>query len=677
MKVGDRVIIREDAKNFSNRVGWDDGMDKYCGREVTVYQLLTNNRFHIEEDDGYYYWDFDMVDDEPPKEIKVPEEKEHTMYKKINKKELMNEGFNILNFCDIYNPTEDGMETIWEEYINAKGNTPVWGGMSLIDILSKDPDYVPEKGYIVKRNSYTRGIIWDVVEDVLYRIKENVDLCYDEVVLKSHPYKEVRNSIERLDNLAYHMKCMKEMGHIVFDNIYGSLDNVVNERKKYSDLFNQYYDGYFIHNDKAVTTESKNFARKLKTIIDNLINYTGRCKINEDAKDFVINDEIANMLTEFGVKGIRSGQKFNKVVQKLLKFVSLDTKWTNENGYTKQMARLGDACNPTEFIRFTIFSVNWIDYWTMSWGKDWCSCANIDKEHNRYSSRVGMYGDGCCSSGTESYMLDPSTIVVYTVDAEYNGKDFELQDKINRCLFHLGEGKFIMGRVYPQGTDGEAEVYKQWRAMFQKVIADCMEVPNFWTTTGENKSRQYISCGTHYEDYAMDYCNIAKWSYNKPTTETEPSPIKIKIGHDPICPCCGKEHDQPENIQCYDCSGERFYCAYHDRYEYGEYETVSGYGDVCYDALECSEDFARCNRCDDWIYVEDDDVVCTEDGNYYCGGSCANSDGYYYLERYEGWYYEDEFYYCEECGRDVLECDWNDELEMCNECAENRESEEE
>jgi len=180
-----------------------------------------------------------------------------------------------------------------------------------------------------------------------------------------------------------------------------------------------------------------------------------------------------------------------------------------------------------------------------------------------------------------------------------------------------------MGRVYPQGTDGEEATYKEWREKFQHFLATCMDVPNYWRTEKEQdlKNQQIESKGTHYQDYYMSYCKVAGWSYNKPTPDATYSPVKIRIGHNPICPCCGSQHTIQETIECEECYEER-------------------------------KILGTCARCGHTLYEGDEYIRCCDTDEYYCDEYCANEDDVYYCE--DGYWHNedncfqddwDEYYY--------------------------------
>ena len=162
---------------------------------------------------------------------------------------------------------------------------------------------------------------------------------------------------------------------------------------------------------------------------------------------------------------------------------------------------------------------------------------------------------GQYSGGTLSYMLDETSAVFYTVDKSYDGDKIELEPKINRNMFHIGNNKIVQGRVYPQTSDGNGDTYTEIRNIVQKVIADCMGRPNMWTLKrGTSECEKVIiSKGVHYRDYEnFESCNV---SYLKLDND-EIDENKITVGHTPICPCCGETHYNSEAIECECCYTE-------------------------------------------------------------------------------------------------------------------------
>lgn len=564
---------------------------------------------------------------------------------------------NILEETDEYSFTNSGINKIYSVWEDQK-TEPIWDDeYSVMDILSKHPNYVPEKGYVVFSNDFERPVDTDVITNVLYQIANEKFSIATEVKLGSYTYYELKNICEELKNILYHARNLRG-----YSNPYFPIDAKAIEdcNREYNDFYHKkerYEMETYLKNGKSYTRESFEKADKFGRLINRLSDYIyNHSEEIKEAGECLVTEQILDIFSDFEewfpLKGVRVGHKFNRTIGKLLKLVGLD----KNEFYNSWSARLGDACSPTTFTRHTIISANPIDYWTMSYGNDWCSCQNIDKNHHRESSDLGMYGDGCRASGTESLMLDNHTVVMYTVDANYNGKDFELQDKINRCLFHIGDKKFVMGRVYPQGTDGEKEVYRQWRQCFQNFLSTALGITNYWKTERDGKKDFIESHGTHYEDYFCSYTNVAGWSWWKPNQDSEPTTTKIKIGHKPICPNCGAEHTHEEHLNCYYCYEEgtkkvcshcgsvhdeedmyyidgewycydcTFWCDYHERREVGEGHNV---GD-CYYVCDYARDnyFVQCEECGEWISTDSENLIETLTGHSYCCEDCAIANGY-------------------------------------------------
>lgn len=365
------------------------------------------------------------------------------------------------------------------------------------------------------------------------------------------------------------------------------------------------------------------------------------------------------------------GQKMSRAINKICVWLGID----KLPDYNKEFAKFADAVNPLKIVRHTIISINPIDYLTMSFGNSWASCHTIDKANRR---RMPNSYEGQYSSGTISYMLDKVSMVFYTVSSDYNGNDYFFQDKINRNMFHYGKDKLIQGRVYPQCNDNNADgIYKDIREIVQKVIADCAEIPNYWTTKkGCNEVCKYIiSEGTHYSDYRnFDNCCISfpKENLNKSF---------VTIGHSPICIECGYEHSVSENINC--CTSNEYVCYECGRYiDEGEAIEINGHhycndcmgycdccenystGDftyierenryVCEDCLD--EHYIYCECCDEYVNKECN-AIQIYDGSYVCD-YCID-EHYKLCEKCGKWYpnyeahYDGDYYYCNDCWNEI------------------------
>lgn len=386
--------------------------------------------------------------------------------------------------------------------------------------------------------------------------------------------------------------------------------------------------------------------------------------INDYQEDRINNEEAEFLNYWMPELRARDGQKTTKIVGKIMKKYGID----KIADYNSRFAKYCDDINVIKITRHTVISAHPVDYLTMSFGNSWSSCHTIDKENLR-----GMPNgyQGQYSSGTVSYMLDGTSVVLYTVDKKYNGNLFYTEPKINRCMFHIGNEKIVQGRCYPQGEDGNTGLYTQFRNLVQRTVAEMYEIPNSWILKkGTDNCYTYTSSsGTHYRDYTnYSDCNVSIYKHSEIKTQ------RVMIGHEPICVCCGEEHDLESNIACcsedthkcagcgerfddddlYEIDGEyycgdcRFYCNYHEQYEpYDEgVQYIPGYGNVCEDAINENPDvFMRCEVCDS-IHV-DDNLVYTADG-YVCG-RCLH-DEYEYCVDDETYHRNDDIVVCENCG---------------------------
>lgn len=385
--------------------------------------------------------------------------------------------------------------------------------------------------------------------------------------------------------------------------------------------------------------------------------------------DEVIAKEVNDIFGE--VRFCVGGQKMTRIIQKICKRTPITKivdiqnvtyhdhngvlcEKTVDMGWNHQYSKLGDAINPIELTRTAVISVNPTDFLTMSLGTNWASCMTIDKRNirNLANNYHGMY-----FGGTESYMLDTSTVIFYYLEDGCTGTHPEYEYKLKRCLFYLGEDKLIQSRVYPDGRDGgEESLAGDIRKIMQKIIADLFDVPNYWSNKGGTSACGEVtsSKGVHYKDYlCYEDCNV---SYMK-RIDGYKNMRMVPIGRNPICPECGEEHTNEENIFCHSCESGKYTCA-----ECGcsitEEEAFECEGE--YYCCDCVE---QCDHCGDYVPRREMEGE-TADGNYICDYCRRN---YYTFSDYDNvyvndneviWteegncYYEDSDGYmcCDDCG---------------------------
>ena len=584
-----------------------------------------------------------------------------------------------------YGHTDDGINSIIDVWRKNKQ----W-----IDaLLSKHPNYVKGKHYVCFSADYERqfnkGAVVEFanwLEDVSHKILQKKDLKIGS--FNRSQIDEILNHteivIDRMEGLMYTPYSHFTVNDVTFNGF--DINHYRRERNRFLALrrkllsLGTLYGSLVVPNDIYVWFRTVELFKTtlVQTIERNILDEETAAKFNEICPELnaVAGQKVSRMVNRFCTI-----MELNKI--KEMAVVS-DTGRMADIGYNQRFAHFADGINPIKVKKYTIISVNPIDYWTMSFGNGWASCHTIDKENRRRAT--GQHYSGCYSSGTESYMLDSSAIVMYTVSADYNGKDFELQDKERRVMFFLGEDKFIQSRLYPDGRDGgDSGMQQQFREIFQKVIADCSEVSNLWEKPlrGSSHCSDYSRTnGTHYADYVEYEDGVVSFLKRD---GVEKNHTKIRIGHAPICPICGREHEETEYITCDDCrENNLIHCsrcgsvidmenAIRDEDTgdyYCDYECAEAYS--CYYCENVGEWHSNHVYWDDYhgryFYSRWEDYVCTEDGNYFEDAEDAVDAGYAETESGE-WYPEEEVRYCSRCESYVHESNYNDELDCCENCA--------
>ena len=431
-----------------------------------------------------------------------------------------------------YNPTDKGLNKILDEWCSNKAD--------LIRLFEKHPNY-NGKFQITFDYDFDRSLDKESISEFAdWLISDEVrGGLLKEIKLGAYTYSEL---IEICDRLYNFYRLFERHSGMDIKTINGK---TYNDFKKEYLHFNKFKTNYEERRDLWFS-DNKAYDRKSYDI------YTGLNRIhdslNSSYADQFVNETIRDYLNRYFPNAkLRKGQKTSRAINKILCEIGID-KLSN---YNKKYAKFSDAINPLKIKRHTVISIHPIDYLTMSFGNSWSSCHTIDKKNDRGIDNGSSYR-GCNSSGTMSYMLDETSCVFYTVDSEYDGGTLELENKINRCMFHYYDNRLVQGRVYPQSNDnGLSNIYKDIREIVQKVFSDMLEVPNYWSNVKGTDACDNCtsSTGTHYKDYInYDNCNVSTLKDDREKHDI------IYIGHYPICPRCGKLHDRTRNIECYDCN---------------------------------------------------------------------------------------------------------------------------
>lgn len=632
-----------------------------------------------------------------------------------------------------YAVTEDGCENKVRLCNEAK--------KGIRNILSNLPEWDAEKCYARFSINWERPIVPERITEFTEWFKKELKNIYAEknFVPCGMTRNELRESLRRVQGTISLMNDLLSLNNIT-PTAYQAVtlggfnlnyyEEELDRLNKVKDLF--YQENYLYNRGKEIFLSKEDGELYFNTVfvLDHLEGWvlSDGHKLSAQLSE-IINQAFKNCHKANGKALIRvnEGMKLSRFISQLGKLtgvdkvVSMETKswWENgiyherqfDNGWNGRFAKFADGINPFSIPRHTIISTNPVDYVFASHGNNWTSCHFLCREElNVSGSYRAMY-----SGGNDGYMTDPSTVVMYMINEDYDGKDFEFEPKERRCLFHIGEDKMIQGRVYPDGRDGgELGASRQMRNIMQTMIAKALGVPNLWKVEeGTSPIYPYQETkGRNYPDYShYDDCTISFLKGNN--SEYVINPVKITIGSKATCPVCGERHLRADWVYCYNHED------YYDNRHKGDNSSYM------VDSIE-GADVKTCERCGCIIEDEDDMVQDCDTGNYYCNWECAENDDCYYCdnvgewhsnhvyydeyrERYfydssdyehiitvdgrhyedeysaeednyrctadDEWYPEDELYYCEECNQWFTEENWDFDHNMCRDCAENCEEE--
>ena len=197
--------------------------------------------------------------------------------------------------------------------------------------------------------------------------------------------------------------------------------------------------------------------------------------------------------------------------------------------YEREFAKFADAINPLTIKRHTCLSLHPVDFLLQSNGNSWRSCHYIGDNAD---------DAGCYCTGTVSYMLDPTSMVFYTVSGTYDGDYIEHEKKITRNMFAYENGILLQQRIYPQATDGSDDIYKQYRNIVQEIFAYCEDQPNLWTVSHDAPAYCKQGIGsTMYHDWlrqSSSLSSISKLNSRRDFVAEENLSKKLTIGAFPL-----------------------------------------------------------------------------------------------------------------------------------------------
>lgn len=518
----------------------------------------------------------------------------------------------------------------------------------LIAMLRQMPNWDEESQALVFKEDIVRSIDAVAADEALNWLLRSAAEACEEIKYPCFGYYEVRRIISRLEEKISTLNTALSNGEEFVrwraEELRREIEHFYKIRNWYLERTTEYpYDC-----EKRISNEDAEKLNHLKRVVRYM---NRRLSQNESTLD----EQTADLINEYFPmkKRVVAGFSLSKTYGRLATYFKVNTieDWQTKHngelknyGYNYQIAKFGDATNPFTVPRIVTISVNVADFLNMSNGDSWASCHTIRRDG------FGGY-NGEYSSGTISYALDPCSFIFSTIDSEYDGDEYSLQPKMQRCVFAYKDGALYQGRVYPDGRDGGDQGYAaQFRAIVQKLFADVEGKSNFWVKLDKDVIENLG--GTAYHD----------WYHYSDTNVTgikemvEGKSVRISINQVPVCIECGCSHHETECISCCESGCHCDRCGDHVSRDDAEY-----IGDNVYCCAECAEHdgWRWCYNVDEWCHINDSDVhydsyenewfydngdaVRTEDNNWYM--DCDNASKAGYMETEDGeWYPSDEVY---------------------------------
>ena len=470
---------------------------------------------------------------------------------------------NLLDFCDCYTYTDEGIDkwlNTWEKACAPQietiaENSPYYDGKCKIVFPSEYPREIDPVGINVFCSwlwKFTdRNLEEAKINGFTYRAAKNLKSWYNYFKkMASYNTSDISEISEEFVNLNKNLEkyvCSDEFNSML-NKAYDACSDFEYERG-----VTYFHDKFYLESDMK-----KYNIRKIQQLSE-ILNYS-------QARTQFITDDICRLLSSnFPECKFSVGQKLSRAVNQIAKKYGIN----KDPDWNRAFANYADAINPLVIKKWTVISWHPMDYLTFCFGNSWSTCSTIDKKnvrhhkihqsHSSITSYVDTDGDyafhGESAAAALSYMFDKTSFIYYTVNGKYDGDHYEEQDKESRIVFSFSEDNttLLQSRLYPQcNDDTDGSGYALTREIVQKVISDALGVPNLWKVrTGSEACREVCeSNGVHYDDWKDSRNNKVTISW---LTDKTDKPKKIRIGHSAICPNCGKEHWHQSSLNCEDC----------------------------------------------------------------------------------------------------------------------------
>lgn len=381
---------------------------------------------------------------------------------------VLDKANDFLDMCRIYHHRDDRKGLIVDLEMSIRAKQWLWNIFSQCEGWNG-------KGQIVLPVAFTRDISEGEIDRFCRFLSDYTEEILQDITTE---YGTIREMIRLKDEIDTYLRFPVAVGLGYNDvTIKGKDLNYYDEKRriirdKILDLRNSNEHEYYL--GRIVTKDSYAAFKKAKEIMS---------FISVNPVQYIHDEDVLKKVSESFNLRLNAGVKTSRVVNKMLKASKLYSILVGdeetEHLFNSAYARYCDAINPLTIKKWTVISINFVDYLSMSYGYRWTSCLNPDKM--AYFTE-GMWSNGFNSRRTLDYALDPSTIVFYTLDSKYEGNEYELQPKETRQLFHFNGNTLIQSRLYPQGDDARAGIYPQHREIIERCICEGMGVPNLWTS---------------------------------------------------------------------------------------------------------------------------------------------------------------------------------------------------
>jgi len=235
-------------------------------------------------------------------------------------------------------------------------------------------------------------------------------------------------------------------------------------------------------------------------------------------------DKIEAIKQAGGIK-CSAGQKTSRIIGRLCGQFGID----RHKDYNAVFARLSDAFSPKDLNRTGVLSIHPCDFLEMS-NKDnsWSSCHGLDH---------GGYQAGCLS-----YLTDSVSMIFFTVDNKVT-EAFHKAPKRTREIFCYQDNVLLQSRLYPAD---ESELISQYRHLVQGSLALCLGKGNQWVLKNKkDMCKKYFVSAAGSQQYP-DYNYYARISLFKGADSNE----TMRIGHKPLCVCCGRPYSNSGQLKC-------------------------------------------------------------------------------------------------------------------------------